>query len=194
MRVFALVLTAILIGAPARAQQAAPLGPSPAETATSSGQDAAPLKLPVSVEKIRIALEQPVQPLKGLDETPHFRVEIQEWQRFHDLISSLKFDSGPAPPGGLYAYETQQVMMPKSQHPEMQPYGAFSQSELLQVALTTFLERYYGGRVLSALTNAERTLAERAARGEVAREIAVYCAAQPNHAAGIEICNRPDLR
>ena len=109
-----------------------------------------PSDLPVSLDKIRGALAQlPAEPLKGLDERPMFRVTIRERQRIDDLLKTLKFDSGLAVPGGLYAYEQQQNLVPKVQNPLAQPYGAFNQGELLQVSLTTLIAKYLAGRVAS---------------------------------------------
>ena len=44
---------------------------------------------------------------------------------------------------------------------------------------------------MNAITNAEQAAAEAAAREELRRTIALYCAAQPNGGAGIEICTSP---
>jgi len=159
-----LVVVAILTAVPLLAGQlppAAPTGPSSTQkdTATTTGQDqeAPPLSLPVSLDKIRDALQQPpVEPLKGLNERPQFRVEIRERQKIEELLQGLKFNSGPAVPGGLYAYEQQQVLFPKVDNPLVQPYAAFSQSELAWVSLTSLIERYLAGRVVNAMTAANR--------------------------------------
>ena len=195
MRLAALLVTAILIAAPVAAQQAPPSTPanaaSPAKDATTS--DGQTSNLPVSLDKIRQALEQaPVEPLRGLDERPLFRVEIRERQRIEDLLQSLKFDSGPAVPGGLYGYEQQRIMFPSVDNPLAQPWSAFTQPELARVTaysiIETLISKYLVKRMLSAVTAAERASAEQAAREEVARAIAEYCAAQPNRGAGIQIC------
>src|SRR5438270_13114138 len=116
MRLTGLLLTAILAATPAAAQQAQSSSGVPA---TSAQQDASPLNLPVSHDKIRDALSQPVPPalLKNLDETPTFRIEIRERQKIDDLLKSLKFDSGPAVPGGLYGYEQQRQLFPAVDNP-----------------------------------------------------------------------------
>ena len=49
--------------------------------------------------------------------------------------------------------------------------------------------KYLAGKAVNAVTSAERAHAEAAAREEVHRAIAEYCAAQPSHGAGIEICS-----
>ncbi len=188
MRLIALAVAAMLTCAPAYAQQP-PASSTPA--ATSSGQDdPAKLNLPVSVDRIKDALAQPpAQPLKGVDSIDtkaeaHFRVEVQERQRFEELVKSLKFDSGPPVPGGLYGYDQQQRLFNPVDNPRVQPYAAFTQTELVQVALTSFLERYFAGRVIGSLTAAERARAEAEARQEVQQALADFWASQlPNAAA-----------
>jgi hypothetical protein len=200
MRLAALLVTAICTAAPALAQQTQP---STAANAASPPKDAGAAggqtsTLPVSLDKIRQALEQPpVEPLRGLDERPLFRVEIRERQRIDDLLQSLKFDSGPAVPGGLYGYEQQRIMFPSVDNPLAQPWSAFTQPELARVATLSFIEtlisKYLARRIFSAVTAAERASAEQSAREEVARAITEYCDAQPNRGAGIQICGSPPL-
>ena len=198
MRLAALLVTAILIAAPVAAQQAPPSTPanaaSPAKDAGTSDDQTS--KLPVSLDKIRQALQQsPVEPLRGLDERPMFRVEINERQKLDDLVKSLKFNSGPAVPasmGGVYGMEQQRLMFNPVDNPLAQPWSAFTQPELARVTaysiIETLISKYLAKRMLSAVTAAERASAEQAAREEVARAIAEYCAAQPNRGAGIQIC------
>jgi hypothetical protein len=172
MRLQALTLTAILLAAPAFAEQ----GQLPAPA--SSVDDAPPANLPVSMDRIKQALEQaPAAPLRGLDERPHFRVQIQERQRIEALLSTLKFDSGPPVPGGLYGYQHQQVVFPSVQNPMMQPYSAFTQGQLATVAIENVLEQYLGPRMLQDIENASRARAEQTAREEVHQAFAEFCAA-----------------
>ena len=141
MRLIAVLVAAVLTSAPVLASQE---GPSSASSASSPSKDADQPTLPVSLAKIREALAQaPVEPLKGMNEEPHFRVEIQEWQKFKAMLDSLKFDSGgPSVPGGPYAYDQQQRLFPKVDNPLVQPYAAFNQGELLQVMITTLMTKY----------------------------------------------------
>src|SRR5262249_62412551 len=90
MKLRALALTAWLAtlgtGSLALAQQPA-----------SSSKDEGGLNLPVSLDKIRAGLAQPVpaEPLKGLnDPPPTSTVEIREQQKFTDLLSNWKLDKG----------------------------------------------------------------------------------------------------
>jgi hypothetical protein len=158
----------------------------PPQTPADSGAG-----LPVSLDKIRDALQQaPVQPLRGLNEIPTFKVEIHERPKISldDLIKSLDFKSGPVPAGGLYGFEQQRQMFNPTDHPLQQPYAAFNQGELLTVLIENLVGKYLAGKAVNAVTSAERAHAETAAREEVHRAIAEYCAAQPNNGAGIQIC------
>jgi hypothetical protein len=148
------------------------------------------LNLPVSLDRIREALAQPPHaPLLRLDEVPNFTVEVQERRKLEELIASLDFKSGPPVPGGLYGFAQQQNVFPKVDHPLMQPYAAFSTSELLTIALENLIAKHLGGRALEAVSNFERERAERAAREEVAQAMAEFCAAQPDGGAGLQACS-----
>ena len=176
MRLSTLLVTAVFSGTPALAQQ---VPPSSCRAELSAPADTSQLNLPVSLDKIREALaEAPAEPLKGLDEKPHFRVQIQERQKFEALLDKLKFDSGPAVPGGLYGYDQQQRLFSKVDNPLVQPYAAFSQGELLQVMITTLMEKYLAARLVGAVTSAERAHAEEEARKEVARALDEFWAAR----------------
>jgi hypothetical protein len=202
MRLILLVFTGILAAAPAPAQQAQPSSkPDPASSSSNEVSEQQPARqethLPVSLDKIREALQQsPVQSLRGLNEVPTFKVEIHERPKIslEDLIKSLDFKSGPVPAGGLYGFEQQRQMWNATDHPLQQPYAAFSQPELVTILVENLMGKYLAGKAMSALTTAERGHAEAAAREEVQRAIAEYCAAQPN-AGGIRICrSSPEIR
>ncbi len=191
MRLVALVLAAILPSAGAFAQEGQP---SPSRDAGPPVvEKPAPLALPVSVERIRGALQgSTARPLLGLEEEPLFRVEIREKQRFEELISSLKFDKGPVPRGGLYAYEQQQSVWSPQQHPEMQPYAPFNQGQLVVILFQEFLQRYLGGRVINAVAGSERTNAEEAAHEEVRQALAGFWAYQAAQLATQAPLQKPD--
>lgn len=170
MRLLALALTGILIGARAFAQSGQPPAPP---SSTDDGQE----NLPVSLDRIRQALEQaPAEPLRGLDERPHFRVQIEERRRIDELLSTLKFDSGPAVPGGVHGYQQEQLAFPSVQNPLMQPYSAFNQGQLATILIENLLVRYFGSRMLQGIADDSRTRAEQAAREEVQRALAEFCA------------------
>ncbi len=180
MRLIALLFTAVLAAAPAAAQQAEPSPP----------KDAAPLDLPVSLDKIKEALEQPPTSLslRTIDERPTFRVQIRERQKLDELLASLDFKSGPVPAGGIYMQEQQRVMFPSVDNPLVQPLAAFNQGELLTILVENLVGRYFAGRAINSITAAERARAEAAAREEVHTAIEQYCGAQPSGGAGIAIC------
>jgi hypothetical protein len=206
MRVNALLFTALLMTTgvfaqePPSASTSKPPAPPPTgASAPSSTKDAqnAPADdaatertLPVSVDRIRKALEQqPAQPLLRLPETPTFRIEIQERNKLQELLATLDFRGGPTPAGGLYAAEMQRVMFPSVSNPLVQPYAAFNQPELLTIIIENLVGKYLIGKAFSAISAAERERAEAAAREEVRQTIAQYCAGQPNNGAGIKICS-----
>jgi hypothetical protein len=147
--------------------------------------------LPVSLDRIREALEHPpAAPIRGLNEqTAHFTVEIRERQKIEELLATLDFKSGPQIAGGLAAYEQWRMVRPPVDNPLAQPYAAFSNSELLTIAIENLTIKYLGGRLVDAVTTAERARAEQAARDEVARAMADFCAAQPNRGAGLRACS-----
>jgi len=196
MRLTALLFTTILTAAPAWAQEQPS---SSAPQSTSAEQDKKPEpNLPVSIEKIKKELEQrPAQMLRGMDDKPTFKLEIHERQKvsLDDLIKSLDFKAGPVPAGGLYGYEMQRQMWPAASNPMRQPYAAFNQGELLTILVENLVGKYLAGKAANAITSAVREHAVAQAREEVQQTINEYCAAQPNHGAGIQICvNSPANR
>src|SRR4051812_7664722 len=202
MRTCALLFVATLITAPVAAGQdrgssAAPDTPrNPASAADSPpapvSQAANPAELPVSLDRIRQALERPpLFPVQAPINQPLFRVDVQQRNRLQDILSTLNFSSGPAPAGGLYAAEAQRVMFPSVSNPLRQPYAAFSQPELLTVIIENLAGRYLANKVVGAVTANDRIAAEAAAREELRRTIAEYCAAQPDQGASITICTNP---
>jgi hypothetical protein len=195
MRLILLLFAAMLAVRPALAGQppasSKPEAASPAADAPGQPPANPEAGLPVSLDKIRDALQQPpAEVLRGLNEIPTFKVEIHERPKvsLDDLIKSLDFKAGPVPAGGVYAFEQQRQIWNATDHPLQQPYAAFSQSELLTVLVENLVGKYLAGKGVNAITSAERAHAETAAREEVRRAVAEYCTAQPNNGAGIEIC------
>jgi len=197
MRLTALAFTAILVAAAGWAQpsQSSAQTDLPTRQQDTSRPDNPATSSPVSIDKIKEALAKtpPITQLRGLNETPHFKIEITERQKFSldDLIKSLDFKTGPAPGGGLYGWEQQRQMFNPVDNPLRQPYAAFNQGELLTILTENLARQYLGGRLVNAVSAAERAHAEAAARTEVQQAVREYCSAQPLGGAGIIICSNP---
>jgi hypothetical protein len=189
MRPIFLLVAAILTSGSTAAQDTAP---SSTRQPPSTQEDASGGNLPVSLDRIREALSQPPGPplLSGLERTPDFKIEVEERRTLIEIFSGVDFKTGPAPPGGLYGYEQQRRLFNPVTDPLAQPYAAFNSAELLTIAIENLMIEYLGGRLLNAVTAAERAQAEQAARDEVTRAISAYCAAQPNRGQGLRICTR----
>ena len=204
MRVSALLLAAVLATTSVAAQQdrtpGAPFSPEPgpagaATPKTPQTAETAPTteaELPVSIDRIRQALERPpLFPVQSSSNLPTFRVDVQERNRLQDILSTLDFSSGPTPAGGIHAAEMQRVMFPSVSNPLRQPYAAFSQPELLTIIIENLAGRYLASKLAGVFSGDDRAEAEAAARDELRRVIGEYCAGQPNQGAGIKICTDP---
>lgn len=194
MRLSGLLFTAVLVAAPAWAQQPPASPPSDSSSATQDVKTTKETKdgeskLPVSLDKIREGLQQtPGLSLRSLDERPIFRLQIQERQKIEELLASLNFKAGPVPAGGVYMLEQQRLMFNPVDHPLMQPYSAFSGSELMTILVENLVGKYLGGKVVNGVSKAERARAEALARDEVNAAVAEYCNAQPNAGDGLQVC------
>jgi hypothetical protein len=174
MRLTILVFAAFLAARDAQAQ------PAPEGSFT----------LPVSVERIRAALEQPtLLSLKTLDERPTFRMQILERQRIDDLLATLDFRTTRSSPGGLYWDELQRVTWPSVDNPLIQPYAPFSGGQIVTLAIENIAGKLGAGKLMNAISSASKNRAQAAAREEVLQAIQDYCAAQPGNGAGIQICS-----
>jgi ribosomal protein L12E/L44/L45/RPP1/RPP2 len=195
MRLMALLFTAFLVAAPALPQGApssTPQEPASADQDAKRSNDAKTreLNLPVSLDKIREGLQQtPAISLRTLDERPIFRIQILERQKIEELLASLNFKTGPVPAGGVYMYEQQRQMFNAVDRPLMQPYAAFSGGELITILIENLVGKYLGGKMVDAVSKAERARAESNAKAEVRAAVQQYCNAQPNACTGIQICD-----
>ncbi|PYR35872.1 MAG: hypothetical protein DMF90_12145, partial [Acidobacteria bacterium] len=99
----------------------------------------------------------------------------------------LDFKSPPAPAGGLYAYEQQRRLFNPTDRPLMQPYAAFSAGEFFTIAAENLLGKYLGAPIANAISSRGRERSDRAAREEVDRAIADYCAGRPDRQ-NIDLC------
>ena len=159
----------LLLSRPAGAQQPAPEADKAGATAPS---------VPVSLDRIREALAQapPAEPLKGLNEQPTFRLQIQERQKINQLMDSIKFDGGGGPEvaGGRANYEMQRLLFPPVDNPLFQPYAVFNTSQVLTLAAEALVEKLVVQKMSRLFGDMLRAQAEREAREEVARSLAAF--------------------
>jgi hypothetical protein len=193
MRAFPLfVLLMAGVPAPGWAQQPPPPQASgAAEPASQPVSEDKALDLPVSLDRIREGLARPpaLPSLRALERIPDFRTEVEGWR--NELFRPEDVRPGPIPAGGLYAYEIQRLFMSSVDNPLRQPYAAFSQGQLLEVALMSVVQTLAARTATRAVKTAYRSAQERAAREEVERAMAEFCAVQPNGGAGIVGCPSP---
>ena len=160
-----MIAALLMSGALVLAQEAAPPQPETAHAAD----------LPVSLDSIREGLEQAaIDRLRLHVVIPDFAVKVVERERFEKLVPPWDFQSGPVPPGGLYAYE------------QLQRTGLGFTQPLVSIDLLAI-----GRGIAGAISGARAAHAASAARDDVQRAIAEYCAAQPNAGAGIQLCAVP---
>jgi hypothetical protein len=175
MRLVFLMVAAMALAAPAMAQD----GPASSADAVKSSAKDGSADLPVSLDRIREQLNKPPDSrLKNLDVRPDFTVQIEEQRRIDEIMSKLDFKSGPAPAGGMYGYEQQRRLFNPTDRPLQQPYAAFSGGELITIAIENLIAKYLGGRLVDAVTSADRARAEAQAREEVDQAVTEYCASR----------------
>jgi hypothetical protein len=179
MRLSSVILAVILTsGATAALAQ----DPSTTGRGGSAEVDAPPAGLPVSVRRIREALastlERPslLDDLPTPDDTPRFRISVQEGLPLGAFFTPDDFKVAPAPGGGVYGYEQQRLLNPSSSRPLGQPYAAFNGGQLITVALENLFAKYVGLPLIAQATESQRAAAQAAARAAVERDIAEYCA------------------
>jgi hypothetical protein len=117
---------------------------------------------------VRAALEQPPSRLTLTDRKPDFTVNIRERERFERLVAPiLDFTVGRG--------------VPQTSLFSASPFGSqpLFKVDLLPIAIAG----------VSAVNAARNAYVTHAAREEVRRTIAAYCAAQPDRGAGIRICD-----
>ena len=102
MRVLALLFTAILAAASARRADAQTVLAAGLAVHLPASSDERGSNLPVSLDKIKEALEQtPAISLRTLDERPTFRVQIRERQRIEELLATLNYKTRRHPAAAL---------------------------------------------------------------------------------------------
>jgi hypothetical protein len=190
MRLIPLLVAALLIGGPAFAQEPAA---SPARGSQSPAEDGATSTLPVSLDRIREGLTHaPEYPsLRSLSERADFTVTIQEDMKdrltFQKRLEQMDFSSGPAPAGGVYAYDQQRMLSRMNRPHEQQPLAGFTGGEMVQVAITSVLSKLLGSQLADLFKGLASS--DTAAREQVERDVAEYCARQPGGGDGIAICS-----
>jgi hypothetical protein len=121
----------------------------------------------VSVEHVRAALEKPPSRLALVEKRPDFTIDIREREeRDRFMTPILDFKVGPGVP------QTALFSSPFGSQP-------LFTVDLLSIVMAT----------ASAVNVARKAYASHAAREDVRRTIAAYCAAQPDRGAGIQICD-----
>jgi hypothetical protein len=106
---------------------------------------------------------------------PTFRVTIEARRKpiLPDFQETLKQPWQAPIPGGIHNKEILDMITP----PEARPYGAFVNQDLLEVAITTFLQQLgmrAAGRGLSSVGDALRDWREEQIRREVEEELAAF--------------------
>ena len=129
MRLILLLLLALGTGLPAGAQTPGPASPAGRPSAVEDTAD----QSPVSLDRIRDGLKRAEKEsiLRTLNARADFVVHIEEQAHIDELMKKLDFKSGPAPAGGLYAYEQQRRLFNPVSRPLQQPYAAFSGGEFI---------------------------------------------------------------
>jgi hypothetical protein len=191
MRLIPLLVAALLLCAPASAQESRP---SSAGGSQSPGEDVGTPALPVSLDRIRDGLTHaPEHPsLRGLSERADFTITIQENMKdrlaFQKRLEQMDFSGGPTPAGGVYVYEQQRMLSRMNRPYELQPLAGFTGGEMVQVAITSVLSKLLGAQ-LANLFKGLSSSGDRDAREQVERAVAEYCAQQPGGGDGIAICS-----
>ncbi len=157
-----------------------PAQPPPAPEAQPAAAPS-PDTLGLSFDRIKAALErESPRTLRIKPDQPTFHIRVIEKRKpfMPDFSETLKFSPGPVPNGGPYMYEFLRMVAP----PEARPYGAFTNGELAQVALTSILSALAmrgAGSLIEKRRNAERLRTEQTIRGQVDREFEEYLKAHP---------------
>ena len=124
--------------------------PMQGTAAQAQADEAAQRELPVSLSRIREALKRPDPRLSAPRAKPDFAVEINEQQRFQDLVDLLDFSAIPKLPAVFF--------------------GGSQTQPLFSTSLSGI-----GVSVAKSVSKARRERAERLAREEVQRALIQFC-------------------
>jgi hypothetical protein len=128
----------------------ASLVPAQAPSTTTPADSTPRAELPVSLSRIREALKRPDPRLSAPTVKPDFKIEVNEEQRFQDLVDLLDFSASPVLPAVWF--------------------GGSQTQPLFNVSVSGI-----GGSVARSVVKARRARAERLAREEVARALIQFC-------------------
>ena len=132
--------------------------------ASASAQD-----LPVSLERIRLALAREPRLVIAVKREPDFRVKVDGQAPF-DMFAPSRWDLGLPPPYGSPAYHQLHAGAP-----QLMPTSTMFNLDVLSL-------------LKGLVSGAGRERAEHNARDEVKQALQEYCAAQPGGGAGLPSC------
>jgi hypothetical protein len=157
-----MILTWLLVGSLLSAAQ--PPQQPPASAATPRQQTPAlnPNDLPVSIDRIQRALQQPPA-IQLKEKRPIFRVEVFGKKPTIEDVLGEKFWEGPTPYGGMTHQEFLNMVTPK----ELQPYAGFTAGKAMVVAATTIAFQWALQNAIRKYHDAKEERAKEAARKEV---------------------------
>ena len=166
LRVPVVVALLLLPAGPGRAQSsaAAPEAPAGVVADTLRGGD-----LPVSLDRIRAALERAPQSRLKLPAQPTFSITIEARSlRIEDLLDLEELARNPTVPTSATHREFLAMVTP----PEARQFGAFDADELAVVAATSLATGLALGTLPSLIKDALRRRQEAQAKREVAEVLA----------------------
>lgn len=180
MRACLFALIVVTLQAHAAAGQPVSQGPPAGVTAATSEERPDPgTQLPVSLDKIRKELAEtppapPAQPLR-LGKLPTFKVTVYGPKKMTlpEFKETLKQEWQPVVPGGIHNMEVMNMITP----PQARPYGAFVNGDLVQVAVTTLINKLAERAILDGYKAARRGIRhwqEDRIHEEVAAELAAF--------------------
>jgi hypothetical protein len=138
----------------------------PSRPSQTSSQPASPPRdeLPVSLDRIRVALERAPESKIKLPEVPIFSILIEgRTPRIEDFIDFSEFSGRPSLPMSRAHQEFLAQVTP----PEARPYGSFSSGELAVVAAQSFATGLAVGTLPALIKEAWRRREQERAKREV---------------------------
>ncbi|HET7618042.1 MAG TPA: hypothetical protein VFK20_05990 [Vicinamibacterales bacterium] len=153
-----MILTWLLVGSLLSVAQRPAPAPAPGQQAPALN----PNDLPVSIDRIQRALQQPPA-IQLKERRPIFRIEVFGKKPTLEDVLGEKFWEGPTPYGGMTHQEYLNMVTPK----EVQPYAGFSAGQAMVVAATTIAFQWALQNAIRKYHDAKEERAKEAARKEV---------------------------